>query len=787
IPSDIILQLNILEIEVQLNQSDNDDSGSTVYWSDSVDMTLSSYGSNSETLTIENALFQDVNHEFNFMISDVEHHWNLSVIEFNIYGISWNTNLSNINVTIEDPYGGFSYVFTNDTHGGWDYAQGTWTGITIDLNRASRNNDNNFEFQIGGTFDGTVDIIANAYFIRDSISVQYSQFNISSEVSLLTEVEGWAMKNVTFEISDCYYTSNWSKVDLSSLTNFNITSNEGFKYSLDSGNLDGTGSLTIDDRIIYPINDQFLFEIETAPNIIFNVIIKVDYIQEFYKNQILETFNLTQSEQGISYGGVFQVNAIEDSWNENDLKLWITGIRSGSNYYLPSEVSMTITIGGQTYSISDNSRGVGSFLLSGFSKNQILQAIVETSSPVNFSLLLSIEYLRTVSYEITGSLSYTVIEAPSISGTVQYDTELGYYLQSIDSSPLDADDYTVRFSFSKTHFLSATKDLKLFVLNRPTLLNGSTEFYRVIETIYVKDAVNFSFLYTDALTGTKVINLDTQYFIWESYDSTGTVNETGQGDVNTALDNTFILNFDTETRSVGSYLLILILDRENYEYKNGMVLLTIIKRDINYLFGEALQDKRANVVQGSPVPINITLTDPTRGDVPLINATIKLMISNKIHIINHTGNGTYIYNLPTNEVDAFFTSKTFIGVITISKADYNPVEVKIIIVVEMEQILPGIPTFYFLLIISSAIALVGSIVGYRVIHNARIPSFVKKVRAMKKSIKGDKTVSESLLYRDKEVFVGEILKNDWSKIGLSLEEIFGITLEKEKKIFTYKQ
>jgi hypothetical protein len=416
-----------------------------------------------------------------------------------------------------------------------------------------------------------------------------------------------------------------------------------------------------------------------------------------------------------------------------------------------------------------------------------LQAIVETSSPVNFSLLLSIEYLRTVSYEITGSLSYTVIEAPSISGTVQYDTELGYYLQSIDSSPLDADDYTVRFSFSKTHFLSATKDLKLFVLNRPTLLNGSTEFYRVIETIYVKDAVNFSFLYTDALTGTKVINLDTQYFIWESYDSTGTVNETGQGDVNTALDNTFILNFDTETRSVGSYLLILILDRENYEYKNGMVLLTIIKRDINYLFGEALQDKRANVVQGSPVPTNITLTDPTRGDVPLINATIKLMISNKIHIINHTGNGTYIYNLPTNEVDAFFTSKTFIGVITISKADYNPVEVKIIIVVEMEQILPGIPTFYFLLIISSAIALVGSIVGYRVIHNARIPSFVKKVRAMKKSIKGDKTVSESLLYRDKEVFVGEILKNDWSKIGLSLEEIFGITLEKEKKIFTYKQ
>ncbi|MHA2473110.1 MAG: hypothetical protein ACXAES_07755 [Promethearchaeota archaeon] len=787
IPSDIILQLNLLDIDVQLNQSDNDDSGSTVYWSDRVDMTLSSYGVNSELLTIESALFQDVNHEFNFMISDVEHHWNLSTIEFNIYGISWNTVLSNINITIEDPYGEFYYVFTNDTHGGWDYTQGTWTGISLDLNRASRNNDNNFEFQIGGTFDGTVDIVANAYFIRDSLSVQYSKFNISSEISLLTEVEGWAMKNVTFEIFDCYYASNWSKVDLSVLTNLNLTTNEGFKYSLDSGNSDGTGSLSIDNRMIYPIDDQFLFIIESAPNIIFNVIIKVDYIQEFYKNLFMETFNRTQSEQGITNGGIFRANAIENSWHENDLKLWITGIRSGSNYYFPSEVSMTITIGGQTYSISDVSRGIGSFSLSGFSKDQILQALIETSSPVNFSLLLSTEYLRTVTYEIKGSLSYFIIEEPSISGTVQYNTELGYYLKSIDSNPLDADDYTVRFSLSKSHYQTITKDLKLIVLNRPTLLNGSTEFYRVIETIYIRDAVNFSFVYTDELTGTKVTNLDTQYFIWESYDSTGAVNETGQGDVNTALDNTYILNFNTGTRSVGDYLLILILDRENFEYKNGMVLLTILKRDIDYLFGKELQDKQVNVVQGSPVPINITLTDPTRGGVPLVNATIKLMISNNIHIINHTGNGTYIFNLPTNEVDAFFNSKTFIGVITISKADYNPVEVKIIIVVEMEQIFPGVPTFYFLLILSAAIALVGSIVGYRVIHNARIPSFVKNVRAIKKSIKGDKVISESLLYRDKEVFIGEILKNDWSKIGLSVEKIFDITLEKEKKIDTYKQ
>ncbi|MFX1379878.1 MAG: hypothetical protein ACFFA4_12385, partial [Promethearchaeota archaeon] len=105
----------------------------------------------------------------------------------------------------------------------------------------------------------------------------------------------------------------------------------------------------------------------------------------------------------------------------------------------------------------------------------------------------------------------------------------------------------------------------------------------------------------------------------------------------------------------------------------------------------------------------------------------------------------------------------------------------IIIVVEMEQIFPGVPTFYFLLILSAIVAVVGSIVGYRVYHYAKTPAFVRKVREMKKSIKKDKTIAESLLYSDKEILIGEILKRDWAKIGLSIEDILGITVEKEEK------
>ncbi|MFX1428967.1 MAG: DUF2341 domain-containing protein [Promethearchaeota archaeon] len=780
IPSDRILQLNILENEVELNQSNNDDSDISAYWLESVNMTLNSYGTNSETLTVENMVFQSINHEFDFLISDIETHWNLSKIILNFYNITWNTDITNINLTIEDPYGTFVYNFDYN-NSGWDYTQGAWTGITLNLNRASHTKDNNFEFLISGTFDNTVDIIADAYFIRDAINVQYSQFNISSEISLLAEVEGWIISNVTFEIFDCYNSSDWNPVDLSTLTNLNITTNEGYIYSLDDG-APGTGTLIIDDRYIYPIGNQFLFTVESDPNIIFNAIIKVEYIQGFYKNQFLDSLNCTITDKEISNGGQFQVSAAESSWNEQEAILWVKNIKSGLNYFFPSELAMNITIGGQKYSLSDYALGTGMFSLLGFSKEQLLHAVIETSSPVNFTLLLSIQYSRTVSYEIIGSLSYAIVEAPSVSGAVQYESELAYYLKIIDTTLLDADEYTVRFTINNDHYKTTTKDLSLIVLNRPTLLNQSSEFFRKIESVYVKDAMNFTFVYSDALRGTKISNLKTQYYVWERYDNEGNVIESGYGDIISTIDNTYTLDFNTESRALGEYFLIVALDKDNYDRKNAMIILTIKKREIGEpILSDNFQDRRTSVVKGYSVPIQIILTDPTREDTRLLNATITLTLRENLYNFTHMGDGVYVFNFPTYNINAFFTSTTLTGTINITKEDYISQEFDIVIVVEMEQIFPGIPTFYFLLILSVAVALVGSIVGYRVYQKAKIPVFVRKVREMKKTIKKSKSIDESLLYRNKEAFIVERVNYRWKNLDLSLAEILNIKGEKIKK------
>ncbi len=783
LPPDIIMSLLLLENELILNQSQNDDSPQSVYWQESTNVSVIPYGKISEDFTIEYKLYDKINPAtFKFSIPDISSDWNLSQITFNLYNIAWNAESDDINITIAMSDYGILKVINTINHSGHNYALGTWTGIELNIDKRSPTSDNKFEFTIGGTFDGTIDIIADALFIRDKINVQYRRFNITEAMSLLTEAEGWAIKNVTFEIYNCYNTSNWSQINPLSV-NLNISTNEGIKYSLDSGS-PGYGKLIIDDRIIYPLDNQFLFTVENSPNIMFDVIIKVEYIQEFYQNLYLETINLSKTE--LNNGGTFQVSVTTKDWIEDAATLLISEISDGIDYYLPSELAMTITIGGTPYSISDVITGEGMFSLEGLNRDTIYTAVINANQPTIFNLNFRTDYSRMKIYETKGTVTYS-IEKPSIYGTVQYDEDLGCYFQPINTSLLDADDYTIRFTIIKENYGTAIKDLDLSVLDRLTLLNGSSGFFRKIENIDVEDAVNFTFLYTDVMEGTKITDLTVQYYIWEKYDIDGNVIATGQGALIPSVDNLYVLDYDTENLSIGEYLLFVTIGKNNYEYRNGLISLTVEKRDIGLCEdcltynNKIARNNKINVEKGTTVAFELQLTDPTRGDIPLINATVVLIKDGIEYQFQEFADGIYRLDFSIENVNTFFSSKTLTGIINISKENYHSLEFTITVVVEMEQIFPGIPTFYFLLVISAVVVFVGSIVGYRIYKNVKIPNFVKKVHTMKKAIEGNKPISESLLYRDKEVFIGERVKAMWDKIDISIENTFGIELE--KKIF----
>ncbi len=92
----------------------------------------------------------------------------------------------------------------------------------------------------------------------------------------------------------------------------------------------------------------------------------------------------------------------------------------------------------------------------------------------------------------------------------------------------------------------------------------------------------------------------------------------------------------------------------------------------------------------------------------------------------------------------------------------------------MEEIYPGMPTFYFLMIVGAISGIVGSLVGYRVIQQARIPKYVKKLRFVKKKIKGRESIP-GVSIASKDHMILKQFGGLWEEIGLSLEDTFGIT------------
>ncbi|MFW9821167.1 MAG: hypothetical protein ACFFE5_16300, partial [Candidatus Thorarchaeota archaeon] len=497
--------------------------------------------------------------------------------------------------------------------------------------------------------------------------------------------------------------------------------------------------------------------------------------------------NISDIQKSIPNGASYQLSLNDNKWKENYGVLLINGINNKIQYFSPSEVAMNITIGGQKYNIHDTLPGQGLFSLNGFNKDSLYTAIIETNQPVNFTLSFRISYSRIVFYETLGRITYVIRESPDIDGTVGYYSDLGSYFQTMDTSLIDAGYYTIIFELKKENYQSVLKELDFIVMNRLTLINGESKIYRDLQFIYVGDSLNFTFVYSDALTGARITDLTTEYYSWEKYDINGNVSATGEGSLIQGYDGSYILDFNSEIREVGDYLIIVMFDKDNYDYKNAMILLTIKTRFLEYSLSNNFKNFQTSIIKGKMVQIRINLTDPTQGGIPLLNGTIILTINDANYIFEEFGNGTYILNLTTSNINAFFTSRTLTGIMNISKENYFSEVFSITIVVEMEQIFPGMPTFYFLIILFAIIAMVGSIIGYRTYKHAVIPQFVKNVREMKKEIKSGKKISDSLLYQAKEVSVGERVRDKWSSIGLSLSDIIGIEIKRSKKLHIPKR
>jgi len=362
----------------------------------------------------------------------------------------------------------------------------------------------------------------------------------------------------------------------------------------------------------------------------------------------------------------------------------------------------------------------------------------------------------------------------------------GFYTFTVNTSDSpNVGKYGIDITIQLENYSSESKRIFIDILTRPTMINGSTRLLHLSEPLWIKQAQNFTFEYNDTLSGVRLTELEEAYYYWYQLDSEGRpIGAPSENIELISVGDVYVLDFDTESRAVGDYAIFITLQKYNYEARNLFIDMRIRLRVMTpSLTATNFAESRITVVKGDSIEFSLTLTDFSRNAIPLTGATVTLTLDNG-DVISFTegDNGVYTASYSTANIDAFFTANTLIGTLKIEKADFVPISQEITIVVNMEEIFPGFPFFYFLMLVIGIAAVAGSLATYKAIQSAKIPKFVKKAERIKGAIKGRKSISESDLYPSKMHVILKKFGANWEKLGLSLEDILGLSSKKGKTL-----
>ena len=371
------------------------------------------------------------------------------------------------------------------------------------------------------------------------------------------------------------------------------------------------------------------------------------------------------------------------------------------------------------------------------------------------------------------------------SGSLTPGPSPGYYTFELDTSDAtNIGKYRIDLNVQLENY-TQFEDFGMYIeiISRPTETNGQSGILYVSEDIFIFEAINFTFDFIDVFTSNPISNLDEKSYLLQKLDEFG-VPISGTTEVGSLIEttsDTFELDLDTETRLDGEYSIIVTLDKLNYEHRIAIISLTINKRIFDYdLPTDLFKGTKVEVDSGAALRFTLVLSDPNNLSVPVIGANLYITFKGTDYYFTDNTDGTYTIDIP-KITDAFFVPSTFTATLTIEKQYFSTVSTTLTIVVNMHETF-GFPTFYLLMIVGAIVAVTASLGIYRTVQQARIPTFVKKAKKMKKIIKSKKSISESLLYPSKEEYLVRQLGDRWDILGLSMQDILGIESKKKKTL-----
>jgi len=426
----------------------------------------------------------------------------------------------------------------------------------------------------------------------------------------------------------------------------------------------------------------------------------------------------------------------------------------------------------------------------------------------NYSSLnpLSEKYSQYYMESINVSFSYStnaqqILEAETISygwdegegsltsGSIKvHPDNSDYYYFTVDTSKVNLiGEYLFSISATRENYSTNTKYFNLKIERRPTIINDTiaASYTRELD---IFEARNFTLEYNDTLISERIGSCETKYYHWFKLDDEG--NRIGTaGTFGTYIENItettnklYTIDFNTEQKSLGTYEMIVHLQKNNYEQQQVFFSITIEKRTFSSPDLDNLDTKTRTVQQGNSVNIQVNLTDSSAGreGQPLTDAIVTIEGGGRSIELTETTDGIYEGSISTSQYNTFFQDETISYTLNVSKENYQSQEITFNVNVEMMSV-AGIPIFYLVLGISFAAGIIGALGIYRYVQIARIPEFVKRSKAIKKEIKKGKPISDKHLYQSKKEYLAERFSDDWEVLDLSIDDALGLRKGSKKK------
>ncbi len=382
------------------------------------------------------------------------------------------------------------------------------------------------------------------------------------------------------------------------------------------------------------------------------------------------------------------------------------------------------------------------------------------------------------------SINYYVTSVPGLTGSLSPQGN-GIYRLTLNTTLFpepNGREYAIQIVANIKNYASQQVFPSVRIFDILTKLNGteSSDILTKEAEIFVGVAKFFYFNYTVALTGSGITSA--------SYEKVCTITNqvTGERYQKTPVhvsNGIWSLDIASELLDPGKYSVQLRIQEVNYEECISVISLSVNKR----IFSTSAESLYS-VVSGKTLLINLKIYDSYDDseitDIQSGNAYIEF--GGQDWVLEYQTSGEYagyytttIQNIPGN---VFILPETQFMTLHISRDNFTVISTSIPLSIGMVEIWPGMPLFWFLMIVISVSAVAGSLGLYRYIQIRNIPKFVKKNKALRKAISNKSKISDNILYPTKTEAAVKLLGNKWDDIGLSLGDILGIQEKKGKNI-----